>query len=110
VLQDRKDRRVTQSKYAEELTGIFEEKFELNFKIPIVFIDSHYNSSVPEEMEAFQVTFYQFKLEVRAQLQDPHRLHRLTLQQLRARGDGGIPGYILSIKFDLSLFVAKLQR
>ncbi len=59
VVQDRKDRRVTQSKYAEELTGIFEEKFELNFKIPIVFIDSHYNSSVPEEMEAFQVTFYQ---------------------------------------------------
>jgi hypothetical protein len=46
---------VTQSKYAEELTGIFEEKFELNFKIPIVFIDSHYNSSVPEELEAFQV-------------------------------------------------------
>jgi hypothetical protein len=50
---------VTQSKYAEELTGIFEEKFELNFKIPIVFIDSHYNSSVPEEMEAFQVPFFQ---------------------------------------------------
>jgi hypothetical protein len=46
---------VTQSKYAEELTGIFEEKFELNFKIPIVFIDSHYNRSVPEELEAFQV-------------------------------------------------------
>jgi hypothetical protein len=88
---------VTQSKYAEELTGIFEEKFELNFKIPIVFIDSHYNSSVPEEMEAFQVTLYQFKLEVRTQLQDPHRLHRLPLQQLRARGDGGIPGYIISI-------------
>jgi hypothetical protein len=88
---------VTQSKYAEELTGIFEEKFELNFKIPIVFIDSHYNSSVPEEMEAFQVTFYQFKLKVRAQLQDPCRLHRLALQQLRARGDGSIPGSILSI-------------
>ncbi len=48
--------------------------------------------------------------EVRAQLQDPHRLHRLPLQQLCSRGDGGIPGYILSIKFDLSLIFCKIAK
>ena len=47
------DKRVTQNKYAKELTSIFESKFDLDFKIPIVFVDSHYNRSVPEETEAF---------------------------------------------------------
>ena len=42
-------RRVTQRKYARELTSIFENKFDLPKKsLPIVFIDSHYNRSVPE--------------------------------------------------------------
>ncbi|XP_023322043.1 uncharacterized protein LOC111696620 [Eurytemora carolleeae] len=58
-VQDRLDRRVSQKKYGEELTKIFEEKFDLNFKIPIVFIDSHYNKSVPEELAAFKVSSYQ---------------------------------------------------
>merc|ERR1719499_2119369 len=52
-VQDREDRRVTQGKYARELTSIFEQKFNLDFKIPIVFVDSHYNRSVPEEVTAF---------------------------------------------------------
>ena len=42
-------RRVTQKKYAKELTSIFESKFDLPKKsLPIVFIDSHYNRSIPE--------------------------------------------------------------
>ena len=42
-------RRVTQRKYAKELTSIFENKFDLpKESLPIVFIDSHYNRSVPE--------------------------------------------------------------
>ena len=42
-------RRVTQEKYAKELTSIFENKFKLTPEsLPIVFIDSHYNRSVPE--------------------------------------------------------------
>merc|ERR1719461_2216739 len=46
---------VTQNKYAKELTSIFENKFNLpKGSLPIVFIDSHYNRSVPEEAEAFQ--------------------------------------------------------
>ena len=44
---------MTQAKYAKELTSIFESKFDLDFKIPIVFVDSHYNRSVPEEAAAF---------------------------------------------------------
>jgi len=52
-VMDREERRVTQKRYAKELTDIFEKKFDLNFKIPIVFIDSHYNQSVPEEKGAF---------------------------------------------------------
>ena len=63
LFQDRQDRRVSQKKYARELTSIFESKFDLPkviFRIfslmmiswyidsiqgslPIVFIDSHYN-------------------------------------------------------------------
>lgn len=53
--QDRLDRRVTQKKYGDELTEIFEKKFDLDFKIPIVFVDSHYNKSVPSELETFKV-------------------------------------------------------
>ena len=45
--------RETQDKYAREQTSIFEQKFNLDFKIPIVFVDSHYNRSVPEEVTAF---------------------------------------------------------
>ena len=52
-VQDREDRRVTQGKYAREQTSIFEQKFNLDFKIPIVFVDSHYNRSVPEKVTAF---------------------------------------------------------
>jgi len=53
-VQDRWDRRVSQKKYGRELTSIFESKFDLpDGSLPIVFIDSHYNRSVPEEVEAF---------------------------------------------------------
>ena len=45
---------MSQAKYAKELTSIFESKFDLDFKIPIVFVDSHYNQSVPEEASAFK--------------------------------------------------------
>ncbi len=49
---------MSQKRYGEELTDIFEKKFDLKFKIPIVFVDSHYNKSVPEEYNAFMVRFY----------------------------------------------------
>ena len=45
--------KVTQKKYARELTSIFKNKFNLDFELPIVFVDSHYNRSVPEEVNAF---------------------------------------------------------
>ena len=45
--------KVTQKKYARELTSIFKNKFKLPFELPIVFVDSHYNRSVPEEVTAF---------------------------------------------------------
>ena len=58
---------VTQKKYGKELRTIFKNKFNLDFEVklsrppllrfppqlPIVFVDSHYNRSVPEEVEAF---------------------------------------------------------
>ena len=48
-VSDRLERRVTQKKYAKELTSIFENKFDLpRGSLPIVFIDSHYNRSIPE--------------------------------------------------------------
>ena len=49
---------MSQKRYGEELTDIFEKKFDLKFKIPIVFVDSHYNKSVPEEYNAFMVRIY----------------------------------------------------
>ena len=39
--------------YAKQLTSIFEKKFELDFNLPLVFMDTHYNKSNPEEKEAF---------------------------------------------------------
>ena len=45
---------MSQAKYAKELTSIFESKFDLDFKIPIVFVDSHFNQSVPQEAAAFK--------------------------------------------------------
>ena len=56
-VQERQERRVTQAKYAKELVNIFTQKFDLDFKLPIVFVDSHYNRSNPQELEAFQVRF-----------------------------------------------------
>ena len=54
---------MTQKRYGEELTDIFEKKFDLKFKIPIVFIDSHYNKSVPEEYNAFMVSWIDLQRE-----------------------------------------------
>ena len=53
-------RRVTQRKYARELTSIFENKFDLPKKsLPIVFIDSHFNKSVPEGKKyAFEKKYF----------------------------------------------------
>merc|ERR1712038_2057235 len=53
-VQSRPERRVTQAKYAKELVNIFTQKFDLDFKLPIVFVDSHYNRPNPQELEAFQ--------------------------------------------------------
>jgi len=52
-VEDRRNKRVTQRKYGKELTTIFKNKFNLDFELPIVFVDSHFNRSVPEEVEAF---------------------------------------------------------
>merc|ERR1712172_34672 len=52
-VEDRLNKRVTQRKYGKELRTIFKNKFNLDFELPIVFVDSHYNRSVPEEVEAF---------------------------------------------------------
>jgi hypothetical protein len=32
---------------------IFQDKFDLDFEIPLVFIDTHFNKSHPDELEAF---------------------------------------------------------
>ncbi len=36
------------------ISQIFEDKFELDFDLPLVFIDTHFNKSNPEEQAAFE--------------------------------------------------------
>ena len=33
---------------------IFQKKFDLDFEIPLVFIDTHYNKSNPEEADEYR--------------------------------------------------------
>ena len=40
---------ITMESYAKQLTSIFEKKFELDFNLPLVFMDTHYNKRNPEE-------------------------------------------------------------
>jgi hypothetical protein len=45
---------VNEKNYGDQLREIFETKFELGFEPPVVFIDTHYNKSNPEELQAFE--------------------------------------------------------
>jgi hypothetical protein len=45
---------VNEKNYGEQLQEIFSTKFELGFDPPVVFIDTHYNKSNPEELKAFE--------------------------------------------------------
>lgn len=52
-MQDRLNRGVDEENYGGQLREIFGSKFELGFEPPVVFIDTHYNKSNPEEKLAF---------------------------------------------------------
>ena len=45
---------MTEKTYSDQLKEIFDTKFELGFEPPVVFIDTHYNKSNPEELAAFE--------------------------------------------------------
>ena len=51
--EERRSRGVTPEAYKRQLTEIFEKKFDLDFDLPLVFIDTHYNKSNLEEENAF---------------------------------------------------------
>eukprot|EP00096_Caligus_rogercresseyi_P006745 TRINITY_DN2353_c0_g1_i1.p1 TRINITY_DN2353_c0_g1~~TRINITY_DN2353_c0_g1_i1.p1 ORF type:complete len:788 (-),score=160.43 TRINITY_DN2353_c0_g1_i1:106-2409(-) len=53
-VEERRARGVTQRSYGKQLREIFQNKFDLDFELPVVFIDTHYNKSNTEESEAFQ--------------------------------------------------------
>ena len=53
-VEEREGRGVTTKTYSKQLKSIFINKFDLDFDIPLVFIDTHYNKSNPPELEAFQ--------------------------------------------------------
>lgn len=71
-VEERQSRGVTTETYSEQLKEIFEvsqpwkpsllsvnrdifqNKFDLDFELPVVFIDTHYNKSNPEEAAAFK--------------------------------------------------------
>ena len=50
---ERRNRGVTMETYSKQLKEIFEGKFDLDFDLPVVFLDTHYNRSNPEELAAF---------------------------------------------------------
>ena len=52
-VQEREGRGVTTETYSKQLKAIFKNKFDLDFELPLVFIDTHYNISNPPELEAF---------------------------------------------------------
>lgn len=45
---------MNEKNYADQLKEIFDQKFELGFEPPVVFIDTHYNKSNIEELTAFE--------------------------------------------------------
>ena len=52
--EERESRGVTTKTYGRQLRQVFQEKFDLDFQLPLVYIDTHYNKSNPEEEEAFK--------------------------------------------------------
>ena len=44
---------ITTETYRKQLTEIFEKKFDLDFNLPLVFLDTHFNKTNPEEKQAF---------------------------------------------------------
>jgi len=50
---ERRSRGVTPATYAKQLKDVFRSKFDLDFDLPLVFLDTHYNRSNPEEKKAF---------------------------------------------------------
>lgn len=53
-VDERNSRGVTERTYAKQLKSVFEGKFDLDFELPLVYIDTHYNKSNPEEAQAFK--------------------------------------------------------
>ena len=53
-VEERQSRGVTTETYAKQLQSIFQSKFDLDFEIPLVFIDTHFNKSNPDEADAFK--------------------------------------------------------
>ncbi|XP_059095761.1 uncharacterized protein LOC131890438 [Tigriopus californicus] len=52
-VEERLSRGVTMKNYAKQLREIFQNKFDLDFEIPVVFVDTHHNKSNPNEMDDF---------------------------------------------------------
>ena len=52
-VREREARRVTTETYSKQLKDIFESKFDLDFDLPVVFIDTHFNRSNAEEAAAY---------------------------------------------------------
>ena len=40
--------------YKLNIFQVFQNKFDLDYELPLVFIDTHFNKSNPEEAEAFK--------------------------------------------------------
>merc|ERR1719367_806171 len=54
--EERRSVGVTPEKYSRQLSGLFEAKFDLpSGSLPLVFIDTHYNRSNPEELSNFKI-------------------------------------------------------
>ena len=51
--EERRARGVTMETYAKQLKNIFQNKFDLDFELQVVFVDTHYNKSNYEELMAF---------------------------------------------------------
>merc|ERR1712223_1642515 len=54
--EERRSVGVTPEKYSRQLSSLFENKFDLKRgSLPLVFIDTHYNRSNPEELSNFKI-------------------------------------------------------
>jgi len=51
---ERADKRVTQKRYKTQLQKVFRQKLEIDFDIPVFFIDSHYRKNDVEEAKAYK--------------------------------------------------------